>query len=57
MLPLIEANIGTILISLALIAIVALISGHLLREKRRGKSSCGNNCAHCAMRGACHCQK
>ena len=45
---------GTILISIALAGIVALIVRSLLRQKRQGKSSCGCNCAHCAMHGACH---
>ena len=25
-----------------------------LRQKKAGKSSCGANCAHCAMHGQCH---
>lgn len=54
MLQWMSANGGTILISLALAGIVALIIRSLLRQKRQGKSSCGCNCAHCAMYGACH---
>lgn len=54
MLQWMSANGGTILISLALAGIVALIIRSLLRQKRQGKSSCGCNCAHCAMHGACH---
>ena len=48
------ANLGTILISLALAVIVTLIVVYLLRQKKAGKSSCGANCAHCAMHGQCH---
>ena len=48
------ANLGTILISLVLAVIVALIVVYLLRQKKAGKSSCGANCAHCAMHGQCH---
>ena len=48
------ANLGTILISLFLILILALIVRYLLRQKKDGKSSCGANCAHCAMHGQCH---
>ena len=48
------ANLGTILISLVLLVIVSLIVVYLLRQKKAGKSSCGANCAHCAMHGPCH---
>ena len=51
------ANLGTILISLVLLVIVSLIVVYLLRQKKAGKSSCGANCAHCAMHGQCHSQK
>ena len=50
------ANLGTILISLVLLVIVSLIVVYLLRQKKAGKSSCGANCAHCAMHGQCHSQ-
>ena len=48
------ANLGTILISLVLAVIVTLIVVYLLQQKKAGKSSCGANCAHCAMHGQCH---
>ena len=54
MLDWIAANLGTILISLVLLVIVSLIVVYLLRLKKAGKSSCGANCAHCAMHGQCH---
>ena len=54
MLNWISANIGTILTSLILLAVVGLIIRSLLRQKKQGKSSCGCNCAHCAMHGSCH---
>ena len=47
-------NIATIIVSLILIAIVALIVVKLVSDKKKGKSSCGGNCAHCAMAGSCH---
>lgn len=50
----IAENIVTILICLALAGIVAAIIVKLIRDRRKGKSSCGCNCAHCAMAGACH---
>lgn len=47
-------NIGTIAIALLLIALVSLILRKLITDKKKGKSSCGCNCAHCAMSGQCH---
>ena len=50
----IAANVWTILICLVLNAVVAAIIVKLVRDHRKGKSSCGCNCAHCAMAGSCH---
>ena len=54
MLQWIGANLGTILVCLVLLAIVTFIIIYLVRQKKQGKSSCGCNCAHCAMHGSCH---
>lgn len=54
MLAWITENIGTILISAGLLLIVVLIIVKLVKDKKTGKSSCGCNCAHCAMSGSCH---
>ena len=48
------AYIGTILACLVLLFLVAGIIRSLVKDKKKGKSSCGNNCAHCAMAGKCH---
>ena len=53
----IAENIGTILITLALIALVALIVKTMAKDRKKGKTSCGCNCAHWAMHGSCHEQK
>ena len=53
MLHWISANLSTILISIALSAIVVLIIRGLVRQKKQGKSSCGGNCAGCAACGSC----
>ncbi len=47
-------NLGNLIISLVLIAVVAGIIVTMIRDKRQGKSSCGCNCSHCAMSGTCH---
>ena len=54
MLAWITENIGTILISTVLLLVVVLIIRRLVKDKKKGKSSCGCNCAHCAMSGSCH---
>lgn len=45
------ANYGTIIVSVVLAAIVALIIVFQIRRKKQGKPSCGGDCAHCG--GAC----
>ena len=50
----ISQNLATIIICLVLALIVTLIIVGLVRDKKKGKSSCGCNCAHCAMAGSCH---
>ena len=47
-------NIGTILIIAVLIAFFALLIWSLIRDKKKGKSSCCGGCAGCAMAGHCH---
>lgn len=49
-------NLGTIVISLILIAIVSLIIVKMIRDKKSGKSTggCGCGCENCAMHGKCH---
>ena len=54
MLTLLTDNLGTVLIALILIAIVSGIIVKLLKDKKKGNSSCGCGCEHCAMKGTCH---
>ena len=49
-----SANLGTILVALALAAVVVLIIRKLIRDKKKGKCSCGTKCSGCAMNGSCH---
>ena len=53
----IAENLATIIICLVLAVIVAAIIIGLVRNNKQGKSSCGCNCAHCAMAGSCHNKK
>ena len=48
------ANIGSILVGVVVLAVVALIIALMVRDKKQGKSSCGNSCASCPMAGKCH---
>ena len=50
----IREQLPTILVSLVLVAAVAAAVAGMVRDRRKGKTSCGCGCAHCAMRGACH---
>lgn len=50
----IASHIAVCLIVLALIAAVAGAIAVLVRDKKKGKSSCGGNCSCCPMGGACH---
>lgn len=50
----IAANIVSILIALGLALIVTAIVVKMIRDKKRGKSSCGCGCAGCAFSGSCH---
>ena len=47
----------TVLICAVLVILVGLIIFSIVRDKKKGKSTCGCNCAHCAMAGSCHGQK
>lgn len=40
-------NIGTILISLGLVAAVIAIIAVIRRDKKKGKPCCGGDCGHC----------
>lgn len=57
MLSWISANIATILISLALIAMVVGVIIVMRKDKKKGKSSCDGSCGHCPMAGKCHSKK
>ena len=54
MLALLQANLPTILIIAGLILFFGLLVYSLIRDKRKGKSSCCGGCAGCAMAGKCH---
>ncbi|MGN1346009.1 MAG: FeoB-associated Cys-rich membrane protein [Eubacteriales bacterium] len=57
MLAWLSGNIATILLCAVLIAVVAAIVTGMIRDKKKGKSSCGCGCANCPMSGSCHPKK
>ena len=46
-------NAGTIVVSLALLGIVAAILLRLRKDRKQGKSPCGCGCASCPMASSC----
>lgn len=53
MLSWIGENSGTILVGLILVAVIAGILVRMIRNRKKGKSSCGCGCASCPMGDAC----
>ena len=47
-------NLGTIVVGLAVAAVITLIIINYVRKKKRGKSTCGCGCADCPMKNKCH---
>lgn len=47
---------ATIIISIALVAVVALVVRKLYTDKKKGKAcaSCGGSCSGCPSAGMCH---
>ncbi|MBO7302558.1 MAG: FeoB-associated Cys-rich membrane protein [Clostridia bacterium] len=40
-----------------IVAAIALAIFSIVRDKKKGKCSCGNSCSSCGMSGACHSKK
>lgn len=57
MIAFIYQNLATIIISLIIVAVVAAIIISMVRNRKKGKSSCGYGCSNCPMSGSCHSQK
>ena len=61
MLSWLQENIGSIVVGLILLVVVALIVRRLILDKKAGKhicggscGSCGGGCSGCPMQGKCH---
>ncbi|MBQ6442953.1 MAG: FeoB-associated Cys-rich membrane protein [Lachnospiraceae bacterium] len=49
----ISENLGTIIVTIILVAAVAGIIYKLIKDKRQGKSCCGGSCTQCKACGRC----
>lgn len=47
-------NLPTVLVGSVVLLIVAAVIFKMAKDKKRGKSSCGCNCANCPSSGMCH---
>lgn len=47
-------NVGTCVVGILLLILVGSIVMKMVRDKKKGKSSCGGQCSCCAHAGVCH---
>ena len=50
-------NYGTLIVAAVLAAVIVLVVVKTVKDKKKGKTSCGCGCANCAMAGSCHSKK
>lgn len=50
----IKDNLSTIIVLAVLATGVALVIVSMVKNKKKGKTSCGSGCANCPMSGGCH---
>lgn len=56
MLEWLSNNWGGLIVGIVLVAILTAITVGLIKNKKKGKSSCGCNCSACALCNKCHTQ-
>lgn len=49
-----ETITGSVIVGVVLAAIIFFIIRKMIKDRKKGKSSCGCDCASCG--GACHCK-
>ena len=54
MVALIFDNLPTVIVCGVVLAAVVLAVLSIVRDKKKGKSSCGCSCGTCSMSGSCH---
>lgn len=50
----IKGNLPTIFVAAVIAALIILAVIKLVRDKKKGKPSCGGCCGGCSMAGFCH---
>lgn len=50
-------NLGTVVVSVLLLAAITAILVGMLRDRKKGESSCGCSCGGCPMGESCHQKK
>lgn len=50
-------NWVSLIILMAVTALVALVVAKMIKDKKQGKSSCNCGCGGCAMKDSCHAKK
>lgn len=53
MFALLTEHLGTMVVSLVILLLVALAVRHIIKDRRAGKHSCGGNCGNCPMGEQC----
>ena len=54
MVEFLKNNIGTIIVAAVLLCVVVSIIVANIKNKKRGKTSCGCGCSSCSMASICH---
>lgn len=49
MLEWIANNLGTVIVAVIVLCIVATVVGVMYRDKKQGRSACGGSCIGCSM--------
>lgn len=57
MLSWLAANGGTLGVMVLLLLVTGSIIAGMVRNRKKGKSSCGCHCGSCPMSGSCHSKK
>ncbi len=52
-----KENLATIIVLLIVMFLVVLAVFKLVRDRKKGKSSCGCGCSGCPMKDSCHSKK
>ena len=54
MLAFLSGNVGSFAVLAIILVVIGLVVFKLIRDKKRGKKSCGCGCGSCPMKNECH---